>query len=596
VSIKNRLLIIVIPAVLIVGALQGYFSYQGAKEEYKEGVEQGLKLINKKILYADIENNYNLLENSGLIEIEAYVQNYKNSSFKEIDCELEEFPDIRSAVLDKKGNLLYSHNINSKAEEIRLKMEFLEGRLGETFPVYAIDRFEPWALTLITYETKEEIGSKFFILLQNTLLTSLVGAFIVALLIIYFSNRMFILPISLLKQNVSRMSVGDEVMPLSFDSEDEIASLAKDTQNMYLSIKEKQKDLEWEIEVNRSLADVATKLIDKKNIDSICSIILEHAVELTKSKGGFVVYEGRKIAINKPEIRGESIFAPVLYGDRTLGKISLSNPLSPYEEKHKKALEHLALLMSIALNKFEMGKKEKEQERMLIEQSKLAAMGQMMGAIAHQWKQPVNVISLTVENLIDSYDGGALDREVLKSYSKIITNQITYMSQTIQDFRDFLKPSREKSVFMPCESVSEVVRLINPQLKKHSITVHIAEHEHCKMLGYPNEFKQALMNIFINAKDAMVGRGVQEGKIEVSFFSDKKSGTIRIKDNGGGIDPSLLPDKLFDSYTSTKGEEGTGLGLQIVKSIIESRLGGKIYARNVEGGAEFVIELPLIRD
>lgn len=592
-SIRNKLLLIVIPAVLIVGILQGYVSYQGAKEEYKEGVEQGLKLINKKIIYANIKNSHDLLESSGLIEVEVYVQNYKKSSFEAIASELSAFAGIHAAVLDSRGNLLYGHNINSKEEALKLKKELLEGRLGENFPISAVDRFEPWGLSIITFETRKEMESKFFILLQNALLTSLAGAFIISLLIIYFSHRTFIIPLSLLKQNTSLMSRGDKAIPISFSSNDEIASLAEDTQTMYRSIKEKQKELEWEIEANRYLADVAAKLIDQKEIDTICSIILEHALELTKSEDGFVEYGGKKIAITKTELKGETISAPAIHGDRMLGQISLSNPSMTYQEKHKKALKHLALLMSIAINKFEMSKKEKEQEKILIEQSKLAAIGQMIGAIAHQWKQPVNVISLTVENLLDSYDEGEFGKEYLREQSNIILSQIAYMSQTIQDFRDFLKPSREKSLFMPCESVSEVVRLISPQLKKHLITVNVTEHEHFKMIGYPNEFKQALMNIFINARDAMVDRGVEEGRIDIYFSNDKINGTIRIRDNGGGIEPSLLPDKLFDSYTSTKGEQGTGLGLQIVKSIVESSMGGKISAQNIEGGAEFIIKLPL---
>jgi len=240
--------------------------------------------------------------------------------------------------------------------------------------------------------------------------------------------------------------------------------------------------------------------------------------------------------------------------------------------------------------------KEKEsKEMLLIQQSKMAAMGEMIGAIAHQWKQPLNAISLLVEDIQDAHSYGELDKTYLEKQVKEIRGLVHHMSGTIDDFRNFLKPSKEKMPFLACESCSEVLHIVGKQMESRNIRVTIREHEHFQVLGYPNEFKQVVLNIMNNARDALVEKGIAQGEITVTFEQDSVSGTICIRDNGGGVPDALLPDKLFDAYVTTKGEEGTGIGLQIAKMIIENSMGGELTVRNREEGAEFCIRLPLFR-
>lgn len=144
---------------------------------------------------------------------------------------------------------------------------------------------------------------------------------------------------------------------------------------------------------------------------------------------------------------------------------------------------------------------------------------------------------------------------------------------------------------MPCETVEEMTRIMKDQLIKNSIKVVVHEHEHFKVKGYPNEFKQVVLILLSNAKDVFVEKGMKDGKVDIKIENDWKKGRLIFEDNGGGIPTELLPDKLFNAYVSTKGEKGTGIGLQIAKMIIEENMGGKIWAENYERGARFTIEL-----
>lgn len=231
-------------------------------------------------------------------------------------------------------------------------------------------------------------------------------------------------------------------------------------------------------------------------------------------------------------------------------------------------------------------------EQMLIQQSKMALVGEMIGAIAHQWKQPLNLLCLAngaIEEFMD-------EPEMFQHYIKTIDEQIAFMSQTINDFRDFFKPSKQMVVFQPCELIQKIKNMFNGNFEKKGVEIILHEHEHFKIKGLPHEFMHVFLNLFNNAKDEILKKKRSDGTVECFVSHDDKFGTIKVRDNAGGIDESLLPNKIFDPYVSTKGEDGTGVGLLIVKMLVENTHKGKIIAQNVEGGAEFTIQLPLIND
>lgn len=238
---------------------------------------------------------------------------------------------------------------------------------------------------------------------------------------------------------------------------------------------------------------------------------------------------------------------------------------------------------------------KKLQETLLIQQTKLAEVGEMIAAIAHQWKQPLSNIYMITDALCDIAEDGELDKETAMGKSELIKRQAEFMNQTINDFRNFLKPSREKVVFSPSDALAEVMRLFKDQFVKNNIEIYISEHDGFETIGYPNELKQVFLNILKNSQDAF--EDIQEGekRIEIVLFIDGSSGRIKICDNAGGIPASMLPQKLFDSYVTTKGERGTGIGLQITKKIITEHFSGDITAYNTQVGACFNITLPIYK-
>ncbi|MFP4486542.1 MAG: sensor histidine kinase [Campylobacterales bacterium] len=236
--------------------------------------------------------------------------------------------------------------------------------------------------------------------------------------------------------------------------------------------------------------------------------------------------------------------------------------------------------------------KRREHEHLLMQNSKMATMGEMVGAIGHQLTQPLSVMLLNIEYIKDELNDKA-DKEIIQDVLDKLVVQVWHMSDTIRHFSSFLKPSRHKEIFDTKNAVLEVHKLIDLQIQQHNIRL-VIQGEGFKTLGYSNEIKHAVLNIINNAKDVLNERNIEDKEIVVQLESDKNCGIIKIMDNAGGIPEELLPDKLFEAYVSTKGDRGTGIGLQLSRSIIETRMEGKIFARNNSKGAEFVIELPIV--
>lgn len=235
---------------------------------------------------------------------------------------------------------------------------------------------------------------------------------------------------------------------------------------------------------------------------------------------------------------------------------------------------------------------QKEKDRQLIQQSKMAMMGSMIGAIAHQLKQPLNVLSISESLIIDDYEMGELDLEALEKHRKTLSKQLQYMNDTINDFRNFFRPDKKQFHFSADETVRAVLRLLDAQIKYHSVTIQHIPNEQAEIFGYPNDFQQVIMNLIKNAIDALQEKQTKNPRIQITSQMTDSHAVIKVTDNGGGISKELLPDKVFEEHISTKGDEGTGIGLSICKMIIEEQMKGKIRAHNAEGGAEFVVELP----
>jgi signal transduction histidine kinase len=233
----------------------------------------------------------------------------------------------------------------------------------------------------------------------------------------------------------------------------------------------------------------------------------------------------------------------------------------------------------------------RDKDQLLMLQSRQAAMGEMIGNIAHQWRQPLNLLGLTVQQFLLFYDMERFDRKfVSQSVSKSM-DLIEHMSRTIDDFRNYFKPDKVKVDFNVRQAVTGTLSLIRGSLQTPRIEVELVAKDDPVIHGYPNEFVQVLINILINARDALAARESREPKVTITIDCEGAGTVITVADNAGGV-PEEIIDKIFDPYFSTKGpQQGTGVGLFMSKSIIERNMGGKLAVRNGDSGAEFRIEI-----
>jgi len=233
-----------------------------------------------------------------------------------------------------------------------------------------------------------------------------------------------------------------------------------------------------------------------------------------------------------------------------------------------------------------------EKERMLLQQSRLAALGEMISNIAHQWRQPLNELGLIVQELPMIYDQGGFSREYLKASVARFMKVLNHTSKTIDDFRNFFKPDNEKVLFSVREAVEQILSLIEESFRLLEIRVTVEAEGEPVILGHPNEFSQVILNILFNARDAFLESRIA-GAREVAIGILKKDGkaVVTVTDNAGGI-PEEIIGKIFDPYFTTRGpDQGTGIGLYMSKIIIEKNIPGRLSARNVANGAEFRIEV-----
>jgi signal transduction histidine kinase len=236
--------------------------------------------------------------------------------------------------------------------------------------------------------------------------------------------------------------------------------------------------------------------------------------------------------------------------------------------------------------------KRKEQEQILIQQSRLAAMGEMISMIAHQWRQPLNALGVIIQNLHFTYNNNLLDDEVMEhsmQRSVVLTQK---MSSTIDDFRDFFKPNKIKENFLLDEVVNQTCSLIEDSLRNNDIVINKNEVNNINIYGFKNELSQVVLNILNNAKDALLDNEINNPKISISVKKIENFAQIVISDNAGGISEEYA-SKVFEPYFSTKEEKnGTGLGLYMSKIIIEQNMKGKLSFKNNSCGVSFYIRIP----
>jgi len=325
---------------------------------------------------------------------------------------------------------------------------------------------------------------------------------------------------------------------------------------------------------------------------------------LLQSKNDFVTREYRTIRLDGT-IYYQETNASLLYDktgnpyamvlislDVTERRITEQRLLNLNDQLKEKSLALEELNKSLEIKIKQEVEANREKDRMLALQSRQAAMGEMIGNIAHQWRQPLNTINLIIFDLLEAHNHGELNNTYLLNSYNEINKVVQNMSLTIDDFRNFFKPNKEKKVFDIRSVIEQSVSFAHAGIKANNIEIRFTKDSSISILGYPNELLQTIINIINNAKDALNNADTTKKIIDIDYLLNNTSVVIKICNNGGVITNEHL-DKIFDPYFSTKPEgQGTGLGLFISKTIIEKNMNGKLTAQNTDDGVCFIIELP----
>ncbi|MCX8026906.1 MAG: HAMP domain-containing histidine kinase, partial [Thermodesulfovibrionales bacterium] len=244
----------------------------------------------------------------------------------------------------------------------------------------------------------------------------------------------------------------------------------------------------------------------------------------------------------------------------------------------------------------------KQTEKMLEHQSKLASLGEVMGAIAHQWKQPLNYIALIIQDVQESFARQELTEEKMTNAVHLTMQQLQFLSNTIDDFRSFVRMQHQDKRFDVFKAIHKIVSMFSAILKEQHINIELFGQMGKYLInGNENDIKHVILNLINNAKDAICSSRrngnmpIDEvGIIEITLEKSDYNIIITVSDNGGGI-PDDIINSVFDPYFTTK-YEGTGIGLYICKNLVEQSFGGSISVVNGNRGAVFTIKIPLEND
>lgn len=280
----------------------------------------------------------------------------------------------------------------------------------------------------------------------------------------------------------------------------------------------------------------------------------------------FISFKQAKISASKDEMEQFNKVLEARVEEKT-------NKLNEINQNLEKKIEE-----QVAINR--------EKDRQIYEQSKKAAMGDMLGSIAHQWRQPLNELSIRIQNIRFDFDHSRIDEEYIKNFIDTNKKTIEYMSNTVEDFRNFFKIDKIKIEFDVKASIENCLNLQQSVFDRHSINVNV-QGESFYINGFKNEFQQVIINILTNSKDQFLEKNIEDPTIQINTENKK----IYIKDNAGGI-PQKVVDRIFEPYFTTKAQNnGTGMGLYMSHIIIEKNMNAKLYCQNdYPNGVTFVID------
>ncbi len=275
-----------------------------------------------------------------------------------------------------------------------------------------------------------------------------------------------------------------------------------------------------------------------------------------------------------------------------LNKKDKNSKIIPFNQEDKDLTLSLASQAAISITRV-------KQEELLIQQSKIAAVCEMIDAIAHQWKQPLNAISMYISNIPLQYELGELNKDFIDRNTLRMNGQIEHLVNTLDEFKKFFRPNKRKQEFDIKEIIKTVMLLVKDEFVSNDISFIINTNS-VKASGFANEYKHIILNIINNSKDAFNEKNIKNREIMIELKSNKDKAILEISDNAGGINEDILSN-IFDANFTTKSDNsGTGIGLYMSKTIIHN-MNGEIFVKNiydssndckVRKGVKFIIEVP----
>jgi len=277
-------------------------------------------------------------------------------------------------------------------------------------------------------------------------------------------------------------------------------------------------------------------------------------------------------------------------------KLHLASLIDLYHQQNKQ-IEKLKKENKFFLKKWDkrnilINEKNAQKDKIIEQQSRLAAMGEMIDAIAHQWKQPLNALSMMMDLLKDDFAANEVDAKYILNLEKDVHYQIEHMVSTLNEFRNFLRPSTKNTKFFLYSAISSVLILMKDELISQNVHIYpLLDHE-IYIVGNVNEFKHLFLNLINNSIDAFNERDINKREVYIRSYLENDNIYIEVEDNAGGIPGEVINDVFNPNVTTKQEGKGTGIGLYMSAQIVKKN-NGTINVHNSKNGAFFTIKLPI---
>lgn len=456
------------------------------------------------------------------------------------------------------------------------------------------------------YLTKDQMNKRLYEENIHIIIFTIIEIIVIILLLLIMLRRVILRPIESLVESTKRIADGDYRYSLLKLDDDEIGELGKSVHQMKNKIELREKELkltkerleyavngtrdglwDWNLQTNEIYYAPRWKAMLGYTDDELPNVVESwtdrvHPDDLERAE--------KEVALSqdKPGRFYENVHRLRHKDGRWIWVLDRGQTIFNEEGK---AVRMVGFKTDITKQK-ELEVELLAKEEMMLAQSRHVAMGEMIGMIAHQWRQPITVIAMGANNILADIALEEVDVDNFKDEAEQILQQTEYLSKTIDDFRTFFRPNKEKDEIRILDVFLEAKQIMGKSLENHNIELILSNSSDETILTYSRELLQVVLNLLKNSKEALEERKTENAHINVTIKSREDVIVISVCDNGGGIDENII-EHIFEPYFSTKDKKtGTGLGLYMSKTIIQKHLHGVISAENSDEGACLTVRIP----